>query len=124
MKAGRKNPVLLSLAMGVCLLAAAGCGTVEKKIGIITRRVTDTRVETRKAPVPGWTVWVFVNGAQVGAYQTNAMGQLPINYQPYIADALQRGTGIDIEFRFRQPNGASDSKRLYIAPEQLRGHYR
>jgi hypothetical protein len=116
--AARRGLVVLALAVLVPLLC--GCGLTEKRVGPIIRRVTATRTDVREAPVPDWPVWVFVNGAQVGAFRTDANGEVPLNYQPYLAGALQSG-GLNVEFRFRQPDGRVEQKFLRLTAAQLGG---
>lgn len=117
LRAGRAS--LLAGACLLSLLASAGCRVTETGVGPLYPRVKNSRVETREAPVPGWPVWVFVNEKQVGAYQTGANGEVPFNFQPYLAEALAAG-GLRIEFRFQQPDGKVERQWYTLTPEQLR----
>jgi len=65
-------------------------------------------------------VWVFVNGAQVGAFRTDANGEVPLDYRPYLAGAMQGG-GLNVEFRFTQPDGKVEQKFHRRTPDQLAG---
>ena len=117
----RRGPWLLAFA--IVVLVASGCGMTEKRVGGIQRRVTDTRVETRQAPVKNWPVWVFVNGTQIGAYRTNENGECPLNFLPYVRGPAQ-GSGLDVEFRFQQPDGKVERKWFRLSAAELRNRPR
>jgi hypothetical protein len=111
-----------ALLLAATLAVLSGCGVEERRIGPAYQVVKGSRTEIRKTVVPGWPVWVFVNGRQVGHYQTNASGEVRFWYGPYIEEG--RRNGLKIEFRFRQPDGKSSSQIFNIPPDELAGGYR
>ncbi len=104
------------------LILASGCRTVEHNMGITTRNVIESHRETRTVTVANWPVEVYVNGRFAGTYRTNANGEVAANYSLHVRNALQTNSNLQIEFRFRQPDGSVESRMLVFTPNQLRGN--
>ena len=109
---------LFAALFAVGLVFASGCGIVNKRRGPIIRNVTNSRVETRQAPVAGWQVWAYVNGKLVGTYHSDANGEVSLPLEQYAADAKR---GLKVEFRFRQPDGKIEYKTIDLSSMQLQG---
>jgi len=109
---------LFAALFAVGLIFASGCGIYQKKTGPIIRNVTNTRTETRQAPVAGWQVWAYVNGKLVGTYHSDANGEVSLPLEQYAADAKR---GLQVEFRFRQPDGKIEYKTIDLSSMQLQG---